>query len=122
MLARPVLALVLAALLAACGPPRSVAQNAAALAAAAPEAGLAEVASAALYRPLAELAPDADEGRGTGTRGEEMAVEYIAEQMRALGLEGGAAAGSFFRRVPLRGATAPSVSPLVLTPDDTEPV
>ncbi|HLT48304.1 MAG TPA: M28 family peptidase [Rubricoccaceae bacterium] len=122
MLARPVLALVLAALLAACGPPRSVAQNAAALAAAAPEAGLAEIDSTTLYRHLAELASDAYEGRGTGTRGEEMAVEYIADQMRALGLEGGAADGSFFQRVPLRGATATSVSPLVLTPDDTEPV
>lgn len=88
---------------------------------AAPASALAEIDSTTLHRHLAELASDAYEGRGTGTPGEERAVAYIAGQMQALGLEGGAADGSFFQRVPLRGATATSVSPLVLTPDDTEP-
>src|SRR5690606_18530341 len=97
------------------------ASDPAALALAVPEAGLAEIDSTTLYRHPAELASDAHEGRGTGPRGEEMTVEYIAAQMRAAGLEGGAADGSFFQPVPLRGATVTSMSPLVLTPDDTEP-
>ena len=87
----------------------------------APEAALARIDSTTLYRHLAELASDAYEGRGTGTPGEERAVRYIAEQMRRSGLEGGAADGSFFQPVPLRGATPTDVGELVLTPDDTEP-
>ncbi|MDX1420114.1 MAG: M28 family peptidase [Rubricoccaceae bacterium] len=109
--------------LSACAPAPVTAQETdpAALALAAPDDALAEIDSTTLYRHLAELASDAYQGRGTGTPGEAMTVEYIAGQMRALGLEGGAADGSFFQPVPLRGSTPTSVSPLVLTPDDTAP-
>ena len=69
----------------------------------------ADVAAAAqLIRPEALrahtefLADDALEGRGTGSRGHDLAVKYLRAQFAALGLRGGAADGSFFQRVPFR--------------------
>lgn len=53
---------------------------------------------------LTFLADDLLEGRDTGSRGHEIAARYIAQQLQALGLKGGAADGSFFQRVPLRKA------------------
>lgn len=87
-----------------------------------PTAPLAAIDSVTLRTHLAELADDRYEGRGTGTPGERMAVEYIAGQMRALGLEGGAPDGSFFQPVPLRGATPVEVSALTLAPASGEPI
>lgn len=83
---------------------------------------LAQIDSTTLHMHLAELSSDAYEGRGTGTPGEQKTVEYIAAQMEALGLEGGAADGSFFQPVPLRGSTIIDISPLTLTPTGGEPV
>lgn len=86
------------------------------------ETSLAAIDSTTLYSHIAELASDAYEGRGTGTPGEEKTVQYIAGQMEALGLMGGAADGTYFQSVPLRGATITEISPLTLTPADGEPV
>ena len=47
------------------------------------------------------LADDALEGRGTGSRGHDLAVKYLRAQFAALGLRGGAENGSYFQRVPL---------------------
>lgn len=46
------------------------------------------------------LADDRMEGRGTGTRGYDMAAHYVAEQMQALGLEPGGV-GGYLQPVPL---------------------
>ena len=77
---------------------------------------LAQIDSTTLYRHLAELASDAYEGRGTGTPGEAKTIAYIEEQMRAVGLVGGAPDGSFFQPVPLRGITPTDIGSLVLAP------
>ncbi|CAM5223515.1 aminopeptidase [Alishewanella longhuensis] len=53
---------------------------------------------------LVFLADDLLEGRDTGSRGHEIASRYIAQQLQALGLQGGAADGSFYQRVPMRKA------------------
>lgn len=53
---------------------------------------------------LTFLADDLLEGRDTGSRGHEIASRYIAQQFQALGLQGGAADGSFYQRVPMRKA------------------
>jgi hypothetical protein len=45
------------------------------------------------------LADDKLEGRGTGTRGYDMAAQYVAEQMQALGLEPGGV-GGYLQPVP----------------------
>src|SRR5207245_686498 len=48
------------------------------------------------------LADDLLEGRGTATRGQELAARYVAAQFQACGLEAGGAGGTWFQEVPLR--------------------
>ena len=48
------------------------------------------------------LAADALEGRGTGTRGYEIAARFVAAQMEAAGLEPAGDGGTFFQEVPFR--------------------
>src|SRR6266542_2697060 len=52
------------------------------------------------------LSSDLLEGRGTGARGGEIAANYIAAQLEALGLKGAGTQGSFFQPVSLVGVKA----------------
>ena len=49
------------------------------------------------------LASDLLEGRGPGTRGDDLAMQYIAAQFEASGLEPAGDNGTYFQRVPLLG-------------------
>src|SRR5262245_54928587 len=51
------------------------------------------------------LADDLLEGRGPGSRGDELAQHYIAAQFESLGLKPAAPEGGWFQRVPLVGVT-----------------
>jgi Zn-dependent M28 family amino/carboxypeptidase len=84
-----------------------------------PAPGLAALDSATLRRHLVELASDAYEGRGTGTPGEQRAVNYIAREMRRAGLRPGAPDGTFFQRVPLLGSTPRNTTALTLARGDS---
>lgn len=61
--------------------------------------------AADLHKHIAILASDKFEGRAPATKGEELTVNYLADQFKALGLEPGAmdAAGkpSWFQQVPI---------------------
>jgi Zn-dependent M28 family amino/carboxypeptidase len=61
---------------------------------------------AAVLEHVKVLASDRYEGRAPGTRGEELAVTYIAEQFKALGLKPGNTDGTYFQKTPLVGITA----------------
>jgi Zn-dependent M28 family amino/carboxypeptidase len=61
------------------------------------------------------LSSDLLEGRGTGARGGELAANYIAAQMEALGLKGAGANGSFFQPVSLVGVKADPNTKLVIS-------
>jgi Zn-dependent M28 family amino/carboxypeptidase len=52
------------------------------------------------------LASDEYEGRGPGTRGEELTVKYLTEQFQKLGLKPGNPDGTYVQKVPLVGFTA----------------
>jgi Zn-dependent M28 family amino/carboxypeptidase len=54
------------------------------------------------------LASDLLEGRGPGTRGGQLAINYIAAQLEALGLEPAGDNGTYLQRVPLIGVTTDS--------------
>lgn len=51
---------------------------------------------------MAFLADDLLEGRGTATRGQELAARYVAAQFEAMGLAPAGTAGTYYQRVPLR--------------------
>ena len=76
---------------------------------------LAPIDSATVRAHLEFLSSDRLEGRAPGTPGESLAVDYIAEQMKASGLVGAASDGSFFQPVPLLGATPKPQQPLTFT-------
>lgn len=61
------------------------------------------------------LSSDLLEGRGTGARGGEIAANYIAAQMEALGLKGAGANGSFFQPVSLVGVKADPNTKLIIS-------
>jgi Zn-dependent M28 family amino/carboxypeptidase len=63
---------------------------------------LATIRPEALRSHVAFLADDLLEGRGTATRGHEIAARYVAAQFEALGLAPAGTGGTWFQRVPLR--------------------
>jgi Zn-dependent M28 family amino/carboxypeptidase len=58
-----------------------------------------------------KLSSDEYEGRAPGTKGEELAVTYIANQFKNVGLKPGNTDGTYFQKVPLVGIT-PTPAPL----------
>jgi Zn-dependent M28 family amino/carboxypeptidase len=58
-----------------------------------------------LQSHLEFLASDALEGRGTGTRGGQLAAKYIAAQFARLVLEPGGDNGTYLQSLPLRGSS-----------------
>src|SRR6266545_3420930 len=51
------------------------------------------------------LASDLLEGRGPGTRGDDLAMQYIAAQFESYGLQPAGDNGTYFQKVPLLGIT-----------------
>lgn len=76
----------------------------AALLAPAPALRAQDIDTLALREHTRFLAHDRLEGRGTGTRGERIAADYIRGRLARLGLHG-AAGGGYLQPVPLREAT-----------------
>jgi Zn-dependent M28 family amino/carboxypeptidase len=71
------------------------------------------ITAAAISGPLRYLSDDLLEGRGPGTRGDDLAIKYIASEMEEAGLLPGGDGGTFFQKVPLVSMTAhlpPSVT------------
>lgn len=60
----------------------------------------------ALRAHIKFLSDDRLEGRGTGARGGEIAAQYLAAQLEAMGLKGAGPNGSFFQQVSLVGVKA----------------
>src|SRR5919204_481890 len=56
-----------------------------------------------LLKHIKALSSDEFEGRGPGTRGEELSVNYITEQFKRLGLKPGNPDGTYVQKVPLAG-------------------
>jgi Zn-dependent M28 family amino/carboxypeptidase len=56
------------------------------------------------------MSSDEYEGRGPGTKGEELTVKYLTEQFQKLGLKPGNPDGTFVQKVPLVGFTAQSTA------------
>jgi len=77
--------------------------------------GLQAIRGERIRAAMKFLADDALEGRGTATRGHELAAKYVASEFEAAGLEPAGDDGSYFQRVPLRAGLAdPARSQMVL--------
>src|SRR5499426_443096 len=83
----------------------------------APLAQLPDVDPNALLAHTRVLSSDEYEGRGPGTKGEELTVRYLIDQFKTLGLKPGNGDGTYVQKVPLVGIT-PSPAALVLRKDD----
>ena len=63
------------------------------------------LAAARVRAHVEYLADDLLEGRGTGTRGHEIAAAYVVSQFRALGLQPAGEKGGWYQWVPFRRAS-----------------
>ena len=68
------------------------------------EPALSGIRPEALRAHMRFLADDLLDGRGTATRGHEIAAHYVASEFEALGLRPAGIDGSYYQRVPLRRA------------------
>lgn len=59
-----------------------------------------------LLRHVTVLSSDEFEGRAPATRGEELTVKYLIDQLRSYGIQPGNPAGSYVQKVPLVGVTS----------------
>jgi len=68
-----------------------------------PDAGLKSFSADALMKHIRTLSSDQFQGRGPGSKGEELTVKYLEEQFRGIGLRPGNPDGSYVQKVPLVG-------------------
>jgi Zn-dependent M28 family amino/carboxypeptidase len=68
-------------------------------------AALASINAADILQHVKVLSADEFEGRGPGTRGEDLTVAYLTQQFQRLGLKPGNPDGTFVQNVPLVGFT-----------------
>jgi Peptidase family M28 len=67
-----------------------------------PDELLKHITAAGLRAHMAFLADDLLEGRGTGTRGYQLAANYVRAQFEEMGLKPAGGNGSYFQNVPFR--------------------
>ena len=66
---------------------------------------LEAIAADSVMSHIKTLSSDEFEGRAPASRGEELSINYIADQFKKLGLEPGNTDGTYFQKVPLAGIT-----------------
>jgi len=67
------------------------------------QAAVDTITAEELLKHTTVLASDEYEGRGPGSKGEELSVQYITEQFKKLGLQPGNPDGTYIQEVPLAG-------------------
>jgi Zn-dependent M28 family amino/carboxypeptidase len=70
-----------------------------------PKAALDVITADGVMNHIKTLASDEFEGRGPGTHGEDLSINYIADQFKKIGLAPGNTDGTYFQNVPLAGIT-----------------
>src|SRR5687767_5868945 len=73
---------------------------------------LDSINSADIMNHTKTMSSDEYEGRGPGTKGEELSVKYLTEQYQRLGLKPGNPDGTYVQKVPLAGLTATTTASL----------
>jgi len=80
-----------------------------------PAAGLASFSGDPILGHIRTLSSNEFEGRGPGSKGEQLTIQYLEEQFRSAGLEPGNPDGTFSQNVPLVSITPDSSMKLTLT-------
>jgi hypothetical protein len=70
------------------------------------DAAMESIRPEAIRADMRFLSDDLLEGRGTGSRGYDIAAKYMAAEFEGMGLEGAGENGTYFQSVPLRSARA----------------
>jgi Zn-dependent M28 family amino/carboxypeptidase len=81
----------------------------------APDAALSAISGDHILQHIRVLSSDEFEGRGPGTKGEQLTTKYIEDQFRSAGLEAGNPDGTYLQAVPLVGITADPKMTLAVT-------
>ncbi len=71
-----------------------------------PDVALRSLSADALMRHIRTLSSDTFEGRGPGSKGEQLTLPYLQDEFRGAGLEPGNPDGTYLQTVPLVGITA----------------
>ena len=64
---------------------------------------------------IKKLASDEFEGRGPGSKGEDLTVQFLSDQFKAIGLKPGNPDGTWTQAVPLVGLASDKMTPLKIT-------
>jgi Zn-dependent M28 family amino/carboxypeptidase len=80
-----------------------------------PAAALASFTGDRILEHIRVLSSDEFEGRGPGSKGEQLTIKYLEDQYRAAGLEPGNPDGTYLQSVPLVGITPDNKMKLTLT-------
>lgn len=81
----------------------------------APDAALKSFNADALLAHIRTLSSDKFEGRGPGSNGEQLSIQYIQDQFKQAGLEPGNPDGTYLQNVPLVGITPDPAMKFTLT-------
>ncbi|HXG57387.1 MAG TPA: M28 family metallopeptidase [Vicinamibacterales bacterium] len=76
---------------------------------------VAAIDSQAMLERIKVLASDEFEGRAPGTKGEDLTVKYLVDEVKKLGLQPGNTDGTYVQKVPLVGIKAEQLQPLTVT-------
>jgi Zn-dependent M28 family amino/carboxypeptidase len=79
------------------------------------DAPLPKIDGQVILERIKVLSSDEFEGRGPGTKGEELTVKYLEDEFQKLGLKPGNSDGTYVQTVPLVGITATNTEPLTIT-------
>ncbi|MGH9678324.1 MAG: M28 family peptidase [Candidatus Acidiferrales bacterium] len=80
-----------------------------------PAAGLSSFSADRILNHIRVLSSDEFEGRGPGSKGEALTIQYLEDQLRAEGLEPGNPDGTYLQNVPMVGITPDKGMKLTLT-------
>jgi Zn-dependent M28 family amino/carboxypeptidase len=80
-----------------------------------PETALATFSSDRILAHIRTLSSDEFEGRGPGSNGEQLTINYLEDQFRSAGLEPGNPDGTYLQSVPLVGITPDNKMKLTLS-------
>jgi Zn-dependent M28 family amino/carboxypeptidase len=111
-------ALAVALIVAACSksePPAPAASTPAPAAAPTAITQMPKFESAPMLDHIKKLSSDEFEGRGPGTKGEELTVKYLEDAFKNIGLQPGNTDGSYIQKVPMVGITATNTAPLTVS-------